>query len=266
MSRDLSRIFLILTAAIAALAITASNVRAEIQTKTVEYKDGDTVLEGYVAWDDTYTDDRPGILIVHQWMGLTDYEKSRAKQLADLGYVAFAVDVYGKGVRPADPKEAGKQAGIYKGDRDLYRRRLQVGLEELKKQKGVDASKIAAIGYCFGGTGVLELARSGADIAGVVSFHGGLDNPRPKDAANIKAKVLVFHGGKDPYVPQKDVDAFWKEMNTTNVDWTLTIYSDAVHAFTQKAAGNDPSVGAAYNERADRLSWEGMREFFVRIF
>ncbi len=152
----------------------SSGLRGEVQTKTIEYSDGQTKFEGFVAFDPAKTSQgAPGVLVVHQWLGLTDYEKSRCQQLAELGYVAFALDIYGKGVRPSGVQEAGKFAGQYKSDRGLYRKRLNLGLEQLKAQAGVNKSQIAAIGYCFGGTGVLELARSGADVAGVVSFHGG---------------------------------------------------------------------------------------------
>ncbi|MEZ6061295.1 MAG: dienelactone hydrolase family protein [Planctomycetaceae bacterium] len=240
---------------------------AAIQTRTVEYRDGDVTLEGFVAWDSSVSGaNRPGILVVHQWMGLTDYEKSRCRQLAELGYVAFALDVYGKGVRPANPQEAGKLAGVYKSDRGLYRRRLNLGLEQLRKQAGVAKQQIAAIGYCFGGTGVLELARSGADISGVVSFHGGLDSPSPEDGNNIKAKVLVCHGADDPFVPANDIEAFKSELNAAGVDWQMDIYSGAVHSFTQPMAGNDNSRGAAYNERADKRSWAAMKLFFGELF
>jgi dienelactone hydrolase len=199
-------------------------------------------------------------------MGLTEYEQTRCKQLADLGYVAFALDIYGKGVRPSSQQQAGEFAGTYKQDRALYRRRLNLGLEQLRAQKGVASNKIAAIGYCFGGTGTLELARSGADISGVVSFHGGLDSPTPDDGKKIKAKILALHGADDPFVPAKDIDAFKAELTSAKVDWQMIYYSNAVHSFTQPMAGNDNSRGAAYNKKADERSWEAMRQFFDEIF
>ncbi len=240
---------------------------AEVKTKSVEYHDGEVTLAGYVAWDPEVTGHTvPGVLVVHQWMGLSDYEKGRCQQLAELGYVAFALDIYGKGVRPASPQEAGKTATIYKQDRELYRRRLNLGLEQLRKQSGVDKNNIAAIGYCFGGTGVIELARSGADISGVVSFHGGLDSPNPADGKSITAKVLMCHGADDPFVPEADVKACLDEFNAANVDWQLNIYSHAVHSFTQPMAGDDNSRGAAYNAKADHRSWAAMRVFFAELF
>lgn len=244
-----------------------NSVFAEVKTKVVEYKDGDTVLEGFVAWDSAAAGkSTPGVLVVHQWMGLTDYEKGRCKQLAELGYVAFALDIYGKGTRPANVQEAGKQSGVYKKDRDLYRRRLNLGLAQLSALENVAKDRIAAIGYCFGGTGAIELARSGADIQGVVSFHGGLDSPSPSDGKKIKAKLLVCHGADDPFVPAADIAAFQAELNAAKVDWQMINYSGAVHSFTQPMAGHDNSRGAAYNELADKRSWIAMRDFFGELF
>jgi dienelactone hydrolase len=251
---------LMMTAAVLSFA-----VHAEIKTETVEYKDGDTVLEGYLAYDSKKAAKRPGVLVVHEWTGLGSYVKHRTEELAKLGYTAFAADIYGKGVRPTDPKEAGAIAGKYKSDRALLRRRVQLGLEQLLKHKTVNG-KAAAIGYCFGGTAVLELARSGAPIAGVVSFHGGLDTPHPEDAKNIKAKVLALHGADDPHVPPEQVKSFEDEMRAAGADWELVKYSKAVHAFTNPDAGNDNSKGAAYNAEADRRSWQAMQDFFHEIF
>ena len=220
-------------------------LQAEILTEVIEYRDGDQLLEGYVAWESRNSDGKvPGILVVHQWLGLTDYEQDRCQQLARLGYVALALDIYGKGVRPTDAREAGQLAGRFKNDRALYRRRLQLGLEQLRRHKGVVADQIASIGYCFGGTGVLELARSGAEIDGVVSFHGGLDSPTPDDGKNIRAKVLMCHGADDPFVPAADIAALKSEFNAAGVDWQMIYYSGAVHSFTQPMAGNDNSKGA----------------------
>lgn len=240
---------------------------AQVHSKLVEYRDGDVQLEGYYSYDDSIIKGkRPAVLIVHQWMGLTDYEKKRADMLAKLGYNVFAADIYGKGVRPKDTKEAGALATKYKADRDLLRRRVAAGLDVLEKSELTDQKRVAAIGYCFGGTTVLELARSGADIAGVVSFHGGLDSPRPDDGRNIKCKVLVMQGADDPFVTPKDMAAFEDEMRKNRVDWELIKYGGAVHSFTQWDAGSDNSKGAAYNEEADKRSWEEMKQFFAEIF
>jgi dienelactone hydrolase len=206
------------------------------------------------------------VLVVHDWTGLGPYVKRRCEELAKLGYVAFGADIYGKGVRPSTHEEAGRLAGMYVKDRALMRERVKAGLEELRKNALTDPKRIAAIGYCFGGAAVLELARSGADIAGVVTFHGALANPNPSNAKDIKAKVLVNHGADDPLVDMGQVNAFMDEMKKTNVDWRVYIYSGAVHGFTMPEAGNDPSTGIAYNERADRRSWQAMRDFFGEIF
>jgi dienelactone hydrolase len=243
----------------------AAASRAAIHTETVDYQQGDTTLEGYLAYDDAVTGKRPGVLVVHQWKGLGDTEKKRAKMLAELGYVAFCADIYGRGIRPTTAAEAGAQAGKYKSDRPLLRLRVNAGLDTLKKNPLVDTSRVAAIGYCFGGTTVLELARSGADLAGVVSFHGGLDSPTPADGYNIKCKVLCCHGADDPFEKPSDLAAFQKEMRDAQVDWRLYEYGGAVHAFTDWSAdGSMP--GAKYNERADRRSWNDMKQFFAEIF
>jgi len=255
--------FLMILSLIGVLAVTAN---AKIHTEVVEYKHGNVILEGYLAYDDAVTTKRPGVLIIHEWTGLGDYVKTRAKELAELGYVVFALDMYGKGVRPQNTQEAAAQAKIYRDDRSLMKARANAGLEVLKKQKLIDPSKIAAIGYCFGGGSALELARSGADIAGVVSFHGNLDTPNPEDAKNIKAKVLICHGGADPYVPREQVEAFEDEMQNAGVDWQLNVYGGAVHSFTNPSSGNDPSAGVAYNEKADKRSWQAMKDFFTEIF
>lgn len=242
------------------------NANAGIHTEIVNYKQGDTVLEGYLAYDDSIKEKMPGVLIVHEWTGVGPYVKKRAEQIAALGYVGFAIDIYGKGIRPKDSKEASIQAGIYRSDRSLMRERAKAGLEKLKKYRFVDPQRIAAIGYCFGGGVVLELARSGADIAGVVSFHGNLDTPHPEDAKNIKAKILVCHGADDPYVTPEHVMAFQNEMRAAGVDWQMISYGNAVHSFTNPDSGNAPSGGAAYNEKADRRSWEAMKSFLKEIF
>ena len=249
-----------------ALLLSALSAQAAIQSKTIEYKQGDATLEGVLVWDDAVKGTRPGVLVVHQWMGLTDYEKHRAEMLAQLGYVAFCADIYGKGILPKDTKEAGAQAGKYKSDRALLRLRVNAGLEELKKSELVDKSRLGAVGYCFGGTTVIELARNGAGIKGIVSFHGGLDSPTPADGKNVKCKVLVCHGADDPFVKAADLAAFEDEMRTANVDWTLIKFGGAVHAFTQPLAGSDNSKGAAYNEKADKRSWAAMKMFFAGLF
>lgn len=239
---------------------------AEVRTQVVEYQQGDTVLQGFLAYDDEIEGKRPGVMVVHAWKGLGDYEKQRAKQLAELGYVAFAADIYGKGIRPKTNEEAREQASIYRSNRKLMRDRAQAGLQVLQQYPLTDANQVAAIGYCFGGGTVLELARSGAPVAGVVSFHGNLDTPNLADAQGIKGRVLVLHGAADPLVPDEQVDAFKREMNYANVDWQMVMYGNAVHSFSDPNAGNDPSTGVAYNELADKRSWAAMNRFFAELF
>ncbi len=244
------------------LTFMAGSATAALKTETVIYKDGDVTLEGFVAYNDAAAPkSQAGILIVHQWKGLTEYEKGRAIELAKMGYVAFACDIYGQGIRPEPPEATGKESSKYKSNRPLFRQRLNAGLEELKKKATVDPTRLGAIGYCFGGTGVLELARSGADIKAGVSFHGGLDSPTPADGKNIQAKLLICHGADDPFVKKEDVEAFQQELRDAKVDWQMIYYGNAVHSFTEKGAdGKIP--GAKYNKEADERSWQAMKTFF----
>lgn len=253
---------LLFASLVGASAVTAP---ATIQTRTIEYQQGETTLAGVLVYDDAINGPRPGVLVVHQWLGLTEYEKSRAVMLAKLGYVAFCADLYGKGIRPKDTSEAGVLATKYKTNRPLLRARVNAGLDELKRSPLVDAKRVAAIGYCFGGTTVIELARSGAELNGVVSFHGGLDSPTPADGRNIKCKILACHGADDPYISAADLAAFENELRTHQVDWQLIAYGGAVHSFTQPMAGDDNSKGAAYNKAADQRSWEAMKQFFAEV-
>jgi dienelactone hydrolase len=238
----------------------------DMKKELIEYRHDDAVLEGYLVCDDQIKGKRPGVIVVHEWYGLNDYAKARAEQLANLGYIAFAIDMYGKGIRAKNVEEAAKLAGIYRSDRRLMRARAAAGLETLRRQPLADAGRIAAIGYCFGGGTALELARSGAELSGVVSFHGNLDTPNPDDAKAIKAKVLALHGADDPLVTPEQVHAFQGEMRNAAVDWQMVIYGGAVHSFTNPASGSDPSRGIAYNEKADSRSWAAMRLFFDEIF
>ncbi len=232
---------------------------AEIKTQRIEYRQGDTVLEGFVAWDDAKTGKRPAVMVVHDWNGLDGYEEGRARQLAELGYVGFAADIYGKGVRPKNAQESGAQAGKYRQDPALFRARLQAALEAMKAFAQTEATKTAAMGYCFGGGGVLELARSGADVNGVVSFHGNLGPRDASEGKNIKGKVMAVHAAQDPAVPREQLSAFMDEMRDAKIDYQLVVYNLNVHAFT--VAGS-----ASYDADADRRSWAELRRFLGELF
>ena len=245
------------------LLLAVAPAPAAVVTETVTYEQGGTKFKGFLAYDDAATGKRPGVLVVHEWWGLNDYAKSRARQLAEMGYVAFAADMYGDGVTAKDRKEAGALSSRVKSG-NLLRPRARAAFEVLAKSERVDPKRIAAIGYCFGGTTALELAYSGADLRGIVSFHGSLTLPKSGDRP--RTKFLVLHGADDPFVSDKVVSGWDAAMRAGHYDWQLVKYSGAVHAFTNPAAGNDNSQGAAYNEAAARRSWEHMKAFFAEIF
>ena len=256
MKRSLVSIFAVLFAWGAA--------HAKVVTQTVEYKDGKTALEGYLAYDDSIQGKRPGILVVHEWNGLGHFIQTRCAELAKLGYVAFGADIYGKGVRPVEVKDCMATSGIYYKDRKLLRRRVKAGFDELKENAMVDTGKLGAMGYCFGGGAVLELARSGAPVKGVVTFHGNLQSPTPIDAKNIKAKILVNQGGADAFTLSQVPD-FEKEMKDAGVDYKIITYPGAQHGFTNPD-NKGQLKGALYNKSADEKSWKAMKEFFKTVF
>jgi dienelactone hydrolase len=258
----------VLSAASALLAVLllAAPARAEVVAKDVDYSHGDVALRGCIAYDAAVSAKRPGVLIVHAWRGLGDFAREKAKELAKLGYVAFALDMYGKGVYAKDDREAAGLAGRFYQDRALMRARARAGLEALKRDVRVDATRLGAIGFCFGGTVVLELARDGEDLDGVVSFHGGLTFPDAPRPAGVKARVLVCHGADDPMVPPEDVLSFWKAMREARARYEILVLSGAVHAFTDPEAGSDPARGVAYHEEAARMSWHAMDGLFREVF
>lgn len=234
---------------------------AEVKTEVVEYAHGDVVLEGVLAWDDASAEKRPGVLVVPAWKGVDDHSRETAKKLAALGYVALVADMYGKGVRPTSADEARAESGKYRNDRVLMRARVGAAFEWMRGHALVDADRLAVIGFCFGGTVALELARSGAELDGTASIHGGLGTPNPADAKSIQGRVLALHGAVDPHVPAAEVEAFEKEMKDAGVDWKLIPYEGAVHAFSDPSAGSDPSRGAAYHEEAAKKAWEDLTAF-----
>lgn len=243
----------------------SASAGAKIHTEAVSYSHGGVALEGYLAYEDGRTGQRPGILIFHEWKGLGDYVKKRAVMLAELGYVAFAADMYGKGVYAKDHNEAALLSGAFRENRELMRARAKAGLEVLRNHPKVDPENLAAIGYCFGGTAVLEMARASFDLKGVVSFHGSLSTLAPAEPGAIEAKVLVMHGANDKFV-SPEVSAFEAEMKNSGADWQFVSFGGAVHSFTVPEAGNDPSANIAYHPEADRRSWQMMLLFFDEIF
>ena len=250
---------------LAGCAQAVSESEIEVTTTTVDYEHGDVAFEGFLArpkGDGTY----PGVLVCHAWKGIRDHEREWAKRLAKLGYVAFCADVYGKGVRPEAAAEAGALAGALRGDRALLRARARAGYDVLLRQPGVDPERTAALGFCFGGGTVLELARSGAPLDGFVSLHGNLDTPLPASKDEVRGRVLVLHGAADPHVPFSQIEAFRDEMDGAGVDWTMVSYGGAVHAFTDETAGSDPSRGAAYQERAAKRAWADTVRFLREVF
>jgi dienelactone hydrolase len=239
---------------------------AEIRAQNVDYKQGDTVLEGYLAYDDTVTGKRPGVLLVPTRNGLDAFARTRTEALAKLGYVGFAADIFGKGIRPTNVAEAQEQSAKYGKDRPLARLRAQAALDTLRGQPMVDTESLAVIGFCFGGMVALELARSGAPLLATVTFHGTLNTPTPDDAKNIKGRVLVLHGAEDPVAPMVEVQALIKEMRDAKVDFGLELYGGVVHGYTNPQNGTDASKSSAYNERADKRSWTAMQELFKEVF
>lgn len=247
------------------LGALSMHAHAKVVTQTIEYKHGDVVLEGLLAYDDAVKEKAPGVLIVHEWWGCNDYAKQRARDIAALGYVAFALDMYGKGVTATEAEEAKKLSGPFYQDTALLRGRAQAGLDVLAKSDKVDPKRIAAIGYCFGGTTVLQLALGGADLVGVVSFHGGLFQIPADTKSPIKARILVCHGADDPFIKKEDLDGFQDGLRKLKADWQLVSYGNAVHSFTNPGAdGKIP--GAQHNAAAETRSWAHMQTFLKECF
>ncbi len=236
-----------------------------VQNRTVEYRDGDVVLEGMLAWDDAQSGARPGVLIAHAWGGRSDFEDGKARDLAELGYAALALDLYGKGVRGSNPEENAALMQPFLDDRAMLQQRLLVSLETLRAQDEVDAGEVAAIGFCFGGLCVMDIARTGEDLAGVVSFHGLFAPPGNTQGNTIRARVLALHGWDDPMATPDDALALGKELTSMGADWQLQAYGNTMHAFTNPAA-NDRDMGTVYDATADRRSWTAMQNFLAEIF
>jgi dienelactone hydrolase len=236
------------------------------QSAVIEYNHDGYQCEGFAVWD-TAGPNRPAVLVFPEWVGVGDTTQKRAQMLGELGFNAFVVDVYGKGIRPSTPSACEAEMMKYATNRPLLRQRARCGLDQLRKVPKTDLGRMAAIGYCFGGMTVLEMARDGQnDLAGVVSFHGVLATPTPLKPNTYKGKILVLHGVDDPVVPDDQTMAFWKEMRDAKVNWEFVAYGKALHTFTNWLMPEDGPPPAVYNKQADRRSWIAMRNFFEVIF
>lgn len=236
-----------------------------IISNTVGYLDGDVLLEGFFAYDDAIEGQRPTVMISHAWLGRNDFVAEKAVKLAEMGYFAFAVDMYGKDVLGKNKEEGIELMQPFMDDRSLVVRRMEAALFAIKRMPWTDDKNIAAIGFCFGGLCVLDLARSGADVKGVVSFHGLLNAPEKRQSENIKAKVLALHGHDDPMATTEQIIAIQQELTLAGADWQFHQYGHAMHAFTNPIA-NDPDFGTAYQADADKRSWVSMKNFLLEIF
>ena len=237
----------------------------KIGTKEVEYRQGGTVLKGFIAWDDAVAGKRPGVLVVHEWWGLNDHARNQARRLAEAGYVGFALDMYGAGKVTTHPQDAQVFATEATKDPAVVAARFNAALELLKQDPRVDPARIAAIGYCFGGGVVLGMARAGADLAAVVSFHGSLGTKTPAEPGKVKARVLVLAGGADPFVPPEQVEAFRVEMQAAGARFDIVTYPGAKHGFTNPGAGSYGMAQLAYDPAADRQSWAAMLKVFREV-
>ena len=236
-----------------------------IKERLIEYEHDGATLEGFLAYDDANDNPVPGILIAHAWAGRGDFECQKARDLAELGYAGFALDLYGKGVLGSGPEENSKLMGPFLEDRSLLQSRLTLCHETMQAQPEVDQEKTAAIGFCFGGLCVLDLARIGTDIKGVVSFHGLFNAPGNTEGKKIKARILALHGNDDPMVPVEMVTGLEKELTEVGADWQIHVYGNTKHAFTNPEA-NDQNLGTVYNANADRRSWQSMKNFLEELF
>jgi dienelactone hydrolase len=249
---------------VAAVGGTAAN--AAVQSKVITYKYDGTTLKGYLAWDDAVKGKRPGVLVVHEFWGLNDYARKRADELAKLGYVAFACDMYGDGKTTEHPKEAGKFAAEVRMNLKMWQGRALAGLKVLQDSELVDGKNLAAIGYCFGGSTALQLAYAGAPLKAVATFHAALPTPTAEQAAAIKARILVCHGGADKFIPEEAIDKFKGGLDTAKVKYEFISYPGVVHSFTVPGADKVGFDGLKYDARADQDSWQRMQKLFSATF
>jgi dienelactone hydrolase len=240
----------------------ATLASAAVKTKDIDYEYDGTKLKGFLAYDDAAKGKQPGVIVFHEWWGLNDYAKDRAKQLAGLGYVAFCGDMYGEGMVTEHPKEAGKMAQTVRMNAKLWQGRAEAALKVLQSQENVDVDHLAAIGYCFGGSTALELAYSGAPLKAVATFHAALPKPTDEQAKAIKASILICHGADDSFVSKESIDAFKTALDGAKVKLQFEAYPGAVHSFTVLGAEKNEIKGMAYNEAADKKSWQQMKDLF----
>ncbi len=248
------------------LVLPLENVAAKVITKSITYTHGEVELEGYLAWDDTVKGKAPGVLVVHEWWGLNEYAKSRAKRLAAEGYIAFAADMYGKGKVTEHPKQAGEWMNTMMANVSNWQARAMAGLKVLQQHALVDANNIAAIGYCFGGATVTQLAYDGAPVKGVVSFHGALPLPSEGQVISSNVKILIAHGNEDPFLKEDHILNFRSAVEKAGLDWQMIIYAGARHSFTNPAADKVGMDALKYNKKADVRSWNHMELFFEELF
>lgn len=248
------------------LALCPAFAQAALKTETITYKVGDKTYKGYLAYDDASAEKRPGILVVHEFWGLNDYARKRADMLAKLGYVAFAVDMYGDGKVAEHPKEAAGMAGMVRKDGAEWLARANAGLKILRENPLVDGKKLASIGYCFGGSTSLKLAHAGTDLAAVVSFHGALPVPTEEEAKAVKAKILICHGAADSFIKEETIQSVRGAYEKASVDYQLIYYGGALHSFTVPGADPKMFAGVKYDAAADRRSWTAMRDLFKEVF
>ncbi|MDF9392118.1 MULTISPECIES: dienelactone hydrolase family protein [Methylococcus] len=235
-----------------------------VQTREIDYHHADTLLSGYFAWDDKFPLPRPGVLVSHAWGGRDAFVCDKARRLAELGYAAFALDMYGKGVLGSGPEQNAQLMAPFMADRGLLQSRMTAALDTVRSLSEVDPGRIAAMGFCFGGLCVLDLARTGADLRGAISFHGLFIPPGNTVGRKIRAKVLVLHGYEDPMAPPEQAIALGRELTEAGADWQIHMYGHTLHAFTNPLA-NDRGFGTVYDPTADRRSWQAMQNFLTEV-
>jgi dienelactone hydrolase len=265
----LSFISLLFMTAILIACSGSTKQKTELVEREIDYSSGGTTLKGFLVYDEKIEGKRPGVLVVHEWWGLNDYARKRARMLAELGYTAFAIDMYGDGKTASHPEDAQKFAGAIFNNVKMGEERFLAAYKFLKNQEIVDTNNIAAIGYCFGGAVVLHMARIGTDLKAVVSFHGGIQAITPAEVGKVKAFILVCNGADDPFTTKEQIDAFKKEMDSAKVQYEFVNYPGAVHSFTNPAAdsvGKKFNMPWAYNEKADKESWQEMQKVFNKVF